>query len=277
MRLWRPSFLLAFIISILATPAAWAEQLLNENPVSEIQMAKVYARYGKLTGNAANMASLVTGLQNGSPVVLKRRLRKEENHSLVLNIPTKPMSDQDITNTLEIATESLNDAGIRNPTIEQLHAVLMGGAVIGPRGRLTNMQGILVLRSEGMEWDEVAYHLGISSMKEVLATGIESSMRVEKGSSQSRQRSRIVNLNGKGQNEVHTAAGGSPRTVTDAYLAGESRGIVTANGDRAGYAGITTGSGSGYDGGSYAASAAVSGMVGANTGATVGSPGSVSK
>lgn len=258
--------ILVIIIPILFSPTAWCEQVADEVALSDSDIDRLYVRFGKLTGTKANMGNVVTGLQKGSPIVLKRRLRPIENHSLVFDIPPQSMDYQDIASTLEIATQSLADAGIRNPTIDQLQAVLVGGAVTSPQGRLTNLQGILQLRSEGMAWEEIAYHLGISSTKDVTVTGIESSMRVQKGKAQSRQRSRIVNLNGKGQNEVHTASGNAPRTVAESYLAGESKGIVTANGDRAGYAGITMGGGGGYDGGSYAASAAVSGMVGANSG-----------
>lgn len=233
-------------------------------PVSESEMAGLHTRYGKLTGSKSNMINLVTALQTGATVVLKRRTRTE-NHSLVFDIPTLPMGSADIASALDITARSLADAGVVQPTIEQFKAALLGGSVVGTHGRLTNMQGVLQLRSEDMSWSEIAYYIGISSMHPM--TQQESGVGAQNSKGQTRQRSRIVNLNGKGQSEVHTASGSSSKVIPDASLTAESRGIVTANGDRAGYAGITMGNGSGYDGGSYAASAAVSGMAGASSGA----------
>jgi hypothetical protein len=71
------------------------------------------------------------------------------------------MGNGEVERALTLASRDLAAAGITNPTPEQLQAALMGGAVTNAQGQATSLDGVLVLRSQGMGWGQIAHTIGV--------------------------------------------------------------------------------------------------------------------
>ncbi|OGA65131.1 MAG: hypothetical protein A3G81_18640 [Betaproteobacteria bacterium RIFCSPLOWO2_12_FULL_65_14] len=124
-------------------------------------------KYTPLLGNNADHAKvLVTGLRNGTPVVVKGRTPRAP--SMDFTPPTGKMGFGNVDNALTLAERSLASWGIvtgtaqsgqRAVNLTDIQAVLMGDRTVSnPRGGLIQFPGILILRSQGMGWGEIANH-----------------------------------------------------------------------------------------------------------------------
>lgn len=267
---------------------------------------KLEGNYTTFAGSSGNLQSLASGLRNSATITLITTAPTGEISTVMFDPPTKPMGYGNVSRALDFASRDLAAAGITNPTSEQLQAALMGGSVINSQGQLTNMQGVLQLRSDGMGWGQIAHQLEISPAASVngqhalqgsgivgagsasASTGVDVG-RVSHGNAYGLQRSGIVTAHGnavarlqsangkpdhtnagresgKEHSSIVSGAGSAAGSPSNGYALGHGKGIVTAGGASAGYAGITMGNGHGYGGGAYAGAAAAHGIVGAGNG-----------
>ena len=78
--------------------------------------------------------------------------------------PTRPMGYGNVRIALLLAREQLAQAGITQPTPEQLAAALMGGTVTngtGATSTTTDFPGVLQMRADGMGWGRIANSMGV--------------------------------------------------------------------------------------------------------------------
>ena len=238
--------LVAAGLSGLVLPVAAIEPEVAATTAA-IHLQRLESTYLATAGSADNLANLAEGLRSSTPVTLVESNPDGTQSTLTFKPPTRPMGYGNITHTLDYATRDLAAAGIDSPTAEQLHAALMGGRVINAAGEVTQMPGVLQLRSRGMGWGKVAQTLDIHPSPYGKSSSLTPSVSPKSSgitTAAGTRASAAANTARGGKSGVVTAGGGSAARSGHAY--GHARsGIVTANGGgNAAYTGITNGHGS---------------------------------
>ncbi len=159
----------SFLILALAVPvAAWAQTTTTSTqttsattstatsstaqaPMSE---QKLVDKYAGLAGSEKNSKSLVDGLRDGKKITLT-----DGKTTTTFDPPTKKMGYGNVNIALSIAEKSLADAGITDPTTEQLKTALMGGTIKTSTGTV-KLDGVLQMRADGMGWGQIANKMG---------------------------------------------------------------------------------------------------------------------
>jgi hypothetical protein len=143
------------------------------------------------------------------------------------------MGNGEVERALTLASRDLTAAGITNPTPEQFQAALMGGAVTNAQGQTTSLDGVLVLRSQGMGWGQIAHTIGVHPSQS------------ERGAANSRRANgagSFASIGGGGRTDrsAHAVSGSSDRNQVSQSAAAISSSSATAKagGDRD--AGTTT-------------------------------------
>lgn len=207
---------------------------------------KIASNFTTLAGSPENALALANALRNGTEVTLTTIVpppagstEPPTTTTTSFTPPTGKMGWGNVKHSLALAQDALARAGVTNPTAEQLKTALMGGDIVvtAPDGTATTttLRGILVMRSEGMGWGNIAKaggtKLGPVTSKVKMGNGATTTAAADTASKS------------KG---VTTAAGASASQ-------GTSKGITTASGGAAGHApkgnaygrGIVSGAGGG--------------------------------
>lgn len=122
--------------------------------------SRLFERYSEFIGSDADTRSVIQGLRYGEMINLGGG--ESSSGSIKFLPPTRPMGWGNIDRALSLARSELVAQGITQPTAEQLKAALMGGSVVAADGTTVQMKGVLVLRSQGMGWGEVAHAIDVS-------------------------------------------------------------------------------------------------------------------
>jgi hypothetical protein len=242
---------LTFVSGLPATAATSDEPTLNAQAKEMDALAakqgggnvtsKMSAQYSTFAGSQANADSLVNGLRNGRQVTLTSTDAKGATTSTSFTPPTGKMGYGNVSISLAMAKQDLANAGITQPTPQQLQTALMGGTITtqSPGGTTsTTFRGVLQMRSDGMGWGQIAqasgYKLGpvISSVK--------ASNRYVANPSPTPSTRTVTTVSASGatgaakshSSGVVTGAGTSQSTGTGATGAGNraGQGIVTGSG-----------------------------------------------
>ena len=169
---------------------------------SGVVTGKIAADFETFAGSQENSTALVTGLRGGTEVTLTQ----EGQPSATFTPATRPMGYGNVSTSLALAKYQLAQQGIANPTPEQLQTALNGGSITID-GKTVEYQGVLQMRADGMGWGQIAQQLGTKLGPVV--SGI------------------------KAQNaHIATLPASQPASATT------TSGITTANGVRAGGAGV---------------------------------------
>ncbi len=152
-------------------PAGLSAQSVGDLPSEltlEIDARSVITEAAALTGDHAAGEALVEGLRTGRAIILADR----EGNEIRLGPPGGPLGYRNVSIALALARAALSVEGIAQPNAQQLAAVLAGGKlVVGPRTVV--LDGVLALRARGLNWSEVANHLGLSLADAVSVAAIE--------------------------------------------------------------------------------------------------------
>ena len=233
--------------------------------------SRISADFSSFAGSTQNSDALVSGLRNGSSITLTSTDAKGVTTSTTFNPPTGKMGYGNVYTSLALAKQNLANAGITDPTAQQLQTSLMGGTVTTSSGQTVKMTGVLQLRADGMGWGQIAqqygYKLGpvISGMKSSNAAIAASSARTGATTASASTTSTAVQANssksgivtgagttgashGQGQGNAYgrgivTGAGTGGATHGQGQGNAYGRGIVTGGGDMAGQAGRSGGQG----------------------------------
>ena len=137
----------AFLLGISMMAAAQVE---------DTNAARLAARFMHLAGNEENAMALVLALRSGSNVRLASESARGLPEMISLELPTPPMTWNDVRVTLLNVQDQLVRGGILAPNLEQLHAALLGGEVTTFDGDTMVLRGVLQLRAEGLSWLDIA-------------------------------------------------------------------------------------------------------------------------
>jgi hypothetical protein len=100
---------------------------------------KLSSQYATWAGGQSNADALVTGMQNGTTVMLVTR--QENTRSLAGFTPDSKMSTEEIAAALAQAKATLASMGVKQPTADQIQAALIGGEVQLGDGKAKAVQG----------------------------------------------------------------------------------------------------------------------------------------
>jgi hypothetical protein len=193
-----PAFILS--VGLVAGSPAWAladttadlnNQVTTMNNTTANQgqtnvINKISADFSSFLG--ADAKAVVTGLRNGTPIILTSTtitpsptpggLPIITTTTTTITPPTGTMGFGNVYICLALAKQQLSTLGITQPTPQQLQAALTGGTITQTTGTgatatttTTPLQGILTMRSQKMGWGQIAQKLGfklgpvIASMK----------------------------------------------------------------------------------------------------------------
>ena len=232
---------------------------------------KISSDFKAFAGSTANADALVNGLRSGSPVTLTSTNPQGATSSTTFTAPTGKMGYGNVFISLSLAQQQLANAGITQPTAQQIQASLQGGTVTTASGQTVKLSGVAQMRSDGMGWGQIANTLGfklgpaVSGIKSananvaaqpVLPTRA-SAVTTAAGANSANAQSGIVSGTGasvasSGSNGQGNAYG---RGIVNATGGSVGAGIVTggvSHGNAYGQ-GIVTGAGSNIAGGNSAA------------------------
>lgn len=129
-------------------------------PAAAGKAAHVGAKFADFAGSEENATALVTGLHAGSAITLTGTV-DGQIVTTEFQPATGKMGYGNAAISLALAQESLNKAGITDPTPAQIVAALNGGTVTGSGGTATALAGVLTLRAAGEGWGAIAKTLGV--------------------------------------------------------------------------------------------------------------------
>lgn len=124
---------------------------LNQNVVD-----KISNQYSAFLGD--NAESVVTGLRTGNRITLRT---PGKNITTTFFPTTGQMGYGNVSHAIVLAQEQLAQYGITEPTGYELKAALVGGYITTPSGGKTIIEGVLIMRSQGMGWGEIAHEYGV--------------------------------------------------------------------------------------------------------------------
>lgn len=127
---------------------------------ASVPLSKLADKYEPLAGSGKNSQSLVNGLRNGSEITLTTKDSSGKSTTTTFTPATGKMGVGNVNISLALAQASLKEAGITNPTADQLKAALNGGTVTNSSGQTTTLTGVLAMRADGKGWGQIAKSLG---------------------------------------------------------------------------------------------------------------------
>lgn len=135
-----------------------AASMLSAAQVEDTDAARLAARFQHLAGTEENAMALVLALRSGATVQLAPAAARGNAvpEMVSLELPTPPMTWSDVRITLLNTQDQLVRAGIMKPSVDQLHAALLGGEIKAYDGSPVVMRGVLQLRAEGLSWLDIA-------------------------------------------------------------------------------------------------------------------------
>jgi hypothetical protein len=101
---------------------------------------RLSSKYSEWAGGKTNVDNIVTGLQNGSSVMLMTQ-GSDNTRSLAGFTPPAALSAEEVEVALAKARSTLASMGIRRPSADQIQAALIGGEVTLADGRTRAVQG----------------------------------------------------------------------------------------------------------------------------------------
>ena len=101
---------------------------------------KLSSQYSTWAGGKSNADAIVTGMQNGSTVMITTT-GPDNTRSLAGFTPQTRMSTEEIAAALANAKSTLASMGVKQPSADQIQAALIGGEVEIGNGRTKMVQG----------------------------------------------------------------------------------------------------------------------------------------
>jgi hypothetical protein len=144
-----------FTGSVLLSLAPFTSAETDSDPAA----LRIASGFVKLAGSEDNILALVCALREGAPVHLVSPVDPGTGFMpeiVVIDPPTGKMAWNDVKMALMLARDALQGYHIVQPTLVQLHAVLMGGDIDTPAGAVVTMPGVLQMRADGVHWGRIA-------------------------------------------------------------------------------------------------------------------------
>jgi hypothetical protein len=122
----------AAVLALAAIPAVAA--------IAPDDSRRLSSKYTEWAGGKSNADNIVTGLHNGTSVMLVTQ-GTDNTRSLAGFTPPAAMSAEEVEAALAKARSTLASMGIRRPSADQIQAALIGGDVTLADGRTRAVQG----------------------------------------------------------------------------------------------------------------------------------------
>lgn len=139
-----------------AVPVGAGGAVTPAEPKSQAQLVRDFSVFA---GSDANARSLVTGLLQGTEIVLAPGSGQPGPATRFVP-PTRPMDYGNVRIALVLAREQLDQLGIVRPSPAHIKSVLAGGGVAKrAHGRVATpvlLPGVLQMRASGMSWQKIA-------------------------------------------------------------------------------------------------------------------------
>jgi hypothetical protein len=248
---------------------------------------RVAAPFSYFAGSPENAVALANALRTGTTANLSYTTTSADSSSQTtttttdITVPTRPMGWGNVSHALALASYSLHQAGIEQPTAADLQAALNGGTVTNANGQATTLAGVLQQRASGMGWGQIAQSYGttmgavnhsIRVPSRVTPAPTSPSVSTGTTSAATTASSRgvtsasgattaagatgtgVVTANGSAQAHAYgrgivTANGGAAATTTATTTHGSSTGVVTGNGAAAAVSNAGSGGSANHAGG----------------------------
>jgi hypothetical protein len=133
-------------------------------PASARVVDRLSDRYATFAGGETNATALVNGLRSGTAVSLTATVNGQST-TTTFTPATGAMGYGNVALALSLAQQDLAKAGITQPTPAEIQAALEGGSVTtgsGSTAVVTQLTGVLALRTQGQGWGQIAQTLGVS-------------------------------------------------------------------------------------------------------------------
>jgi hypothetical protein len=198
------------LFSVLACCAGLAAPLLGQSTTDQ----EVSSQFVTFAGSPANALALVSGLRNGTPVLLT-----DANGQTTSFTPISgPLGYGNAVVALSLAQQNLAQLGIASPNPQQIAAELNGGVLstaAGPSGTTitagtptgTSAPGILRLRAAGQGWGAIATRVGANLGTAVNTWGVTQQQLALAGQLNGADQ---VTAAGTAQNAVNGTGAGAP-------------------------------------------------------------------
>ena len=125
---------------------------------------RVAAPFSYFAGSPENAVALANALRTGTTATVSYTSADPNSQTTTtttdITVPTRPMGWGNVSHALALASYSLRQAGIEQPTAAELQAALNGGAVTNANGQATTLAGVLQQRASGMGWGQIAQSYG---------------------------------------------------------------------------------------------------------------------
>jgi hypothetical protein len=139
-----------------AAPVGAGDAVTPAEPQAQAQLVRDFSAFA---GSDANARSLVTGLLQGSEIVLAPGSGQPGPATRFVP-PTRSMDHGNARIALVLAREQLDQLGIARPSPAHIKSVLAGGGVAKrTHGRVATpvlLPGVLQMRASGMPWQKIA-------------------------------------------------------------------------------------------------------------------------
>lgn len=144
-----------------AAPVPAGDAVASADPQPQARLIKDFSVFA---GSDANARSLVTGLLQGTEIVLAPASGQPGPAARFVP-PTRPMDYGNVRIALVLAREQLDQLGIARPSPAHIKSVLAGGGVANrANGRVATpvlLPGVLQMRASGMAWQKIAGTMGV--------------------------------------------------------------------------------------------------------------------
>jgi hypothetical protein len=145
-----------------AAPATAGDAVASAEPQAQVRLVNDFSSFA---GSDANARNLVTGLRQGTEIVLVAASGKPGPAARFVP-PTRPMDYGNVRIALVLAREQLDQLGITRPSPAHIKSVLAGGGVANrANGRVATpvlLPGVLQMRAGGMGWQKIAGTMGVT-------------------------------------------------------------------------------------------------------------------
>jgi hypothetical protein len=246
-------------VTTLTTQAAQTDTLTTTRGEAAVS-GKISADFRTFAGSSANADALVGGLRSGSPITLTSTNPQGTTSSTTFTAPTGKMGYGNVFISLSLAQQQLANAGITQPTAQQIQASLLGGTVTSGAGQTIKLSGVAQMRSDGMGWGQIANTLGfklgpvVSGIKSANANVAAQPVSTAggataAGANAAHSRSGIVSGTGQGNAYGRGIVSGTGAQTAGSVSNGQGnaygRGIVSATGGSVGAGSVGSSSGQG--------------------------------
>ena len=123
--------------------AALAAAFITLSPMANAadDFGALSTQYATWAGGKSNSDALVAGLRAGTTVTMVTN--GNGSVSVAGFTPARPMTYGEIRSALASARKTLADAGIPNPTADQIQAALIGGEITTASGATRQVAGVI--------------------------------------------------------------------------------------------------------------------------------------